>query len=165
MLTRPDEINNVDYWAYRLNEADKAGQLQYSVYLTNATGWEKIWQVHKEIITKVIPENAKILDAGCAFGRLSQLFSKENYIGVDFVPHFINRAKDMFPDKIFLVGDLVNLPFKDKEFDWAICISIRKMVQGKSSPEHWNKMEKELNRVSKKILILEYTSPEIYEIL
>jgi len=163
MFTRPDKINAEEYWSYRLDEAEKAGNLQYAVYLCNRNAWDIIWEKHKAIIAKEIPKNAKVLDAGCGpLARVSELF--ENYVGVDFSPAFIEKAKTLYPNKTFLVAKLEDLPFTLKEFDWAICISVKGMVVGKSSAEHWEKMEAELHRVAKHILILEYSSDE-YEIL
>jgi len=163
MLTRPDAVNSIEYWAYRLDEAEKAGEPQYAVYLANKTAWEQIWKEHQRIIKKEIPENANILDAGCALGRVSELFT--NYTGVDFAPAFVEKAKTLYPHKNFIVAKLEELPFEDKQFDWAICISVRGMIKGKSSPEHWERMEKELKRVAENILILEYTDCRVYEIL
>jgi len=163
MLTRPDEINKISYWAYRLAEAERMGEPQYAVYLANKTLWKQIWEAHNKIIAREIPKDAKVADMGCGLGRVSELF--ENYTGVDFSPAFIEKAKTLYPNKTFIIAKLEELPFKNKEFDWAICISIRKMVQGKSSPEHWLAMEKEIKRVAQKVLILEYINPQEYEIL
>lgn len=166
MLTRPDDINNIEYWAYRLSEAEKADNLQYSVYLTNKTNWNKIWEIHKEIFQKVIPKGTKILDAGCGYGRMSEDFPENSYTGVDFAPALIEKANTLYPDKKFVIAELDKLPFKKKEFDWVICASIKGMIIGKSSLEHWQRIEKELKRVGKKILILEYSfDPDEYEII
>jgi SAM-dependent methyltransferase len=163
MLTRRDDVNNIEYWAYRLSEAEKASEPQYAVYLTNKTNWNAIWEVHKKIIKREIPKEAKVGDMGCGLGRVSELF--ENYTGVDFAPAFIEKAKALYPNKTFIVAKLEDLPFKDKEFDWAICISVKGMVIGKSSAEHWQKMESEIKRVSKKVLLLEYKFTDEFEIL
>ena len=96
-----------------------------------------------------------MLDAACGYGRLSPIFEK--YIGVDFSPDFINIARKSFPKKEFLVANIKELPFEDNKFDWSICSSLKTMIEENSGEEEWNKMKKELLRVSKKILILEYT--------
>lgn len=163
MITGPDEVNREEYWRYRLSEAQKMSQLHYSVYLTRKEDWQNIEKAHREIISKEIPLSARVLDAGCGYGRGFEMLSPREYVGVDFSPDFISKAKELYAGD-FRVGDLANLPFKKGEFDWAVCISIKQMIIGKSSEEHWKKMEKELRRVAKKILILEYTNPEQYEI-
>lgn len=165
MITRPDDVNNEKYWAYRIDEAEKADNLQFSVYLMNKTNWGIVWDHHKKVINELIPKDAKVLDAGCGYGRVSELFDKDNYIGVDFAPAFIKKAKELYPDKKFIIGKIDNLPFKKHQFDWALCISVKQMIRGKSSQEHWDKIEKELKRVAKKVLILEYGNNDDYEIV
>jgi ubiquinone/menaquinone biosynthesis C-methylase UbiE len=88
-----------------------------------------------------------------------------NYIGVDFSPDFIDWSKKDNPNKEFLVADLKTLPFKDNEFDWAFCVSIKKMIEDNLGNQDWSKMQNELKRVAKKVLILEYEEPEKFEIL
>jgi len=154
------ETYSIDFWKQRIRGAGK--YLNYIYYQTNPLNWDKIERVHKEIIKKERVEG-KILDAGCGHGRISNWF--DDYTGVDFSPDLIEIGKRENPDKRFIQADLKKLPFKDKEFDWAICISIRHIVIRDSGQEEWNKIEKELKRVSKKILILDYSSPSEYEIL
>jgi ubiquinone/menaquinone biosynthesis C-methylase UbiE len=153
-------IEDINFWKDRINRAKKE-KMQYSVYLANDTTWNNIEAKHKEIAQKTC--KGKVLDAGCGYGRMSQWF--DDYLGIDFSPDFIEWAKELYPDKKFEVADLLDLPYKDKEFDWAVCGSVRGMIIGNLGKETWQKMELELKRVAKKILILEYSSPDKYEIL
>lgn len=144
-------VDKIGFWKHRIDTA----QLEhYSVYLANPSLWKKINDIHERIIKKYIKEDDKVLDAGCAYGRSSVLFN--NYVGIDFSPDFIELAKKKYPNKKFLVGNLKELPFKDKEFDWAFCISMKNMIVGNLGKEQWDIMEKELKRVAKHILLLEY---------
>ena len=144
-------VDKIEFWKQRI---DTAVSEHYSVYVANETLWAKINKVHERIIKSLIKDTDRVLDAGCAYGRSSVFFN--NYVGIDFSPDFIERAKKKFPDKTFMVGNLKELPFKDKEFDWAFCISIKKMIIDNCGEEEWLKMEKELKRVAHKVLILEY---------
>lgn len=153
-------VDQLDFWADRLRTAVS---LHYSVYVANEPLWNNINTHHRRIFDKIIPKDAKVLDAGCAYGRWSTHF--ENYVGVDFSPDFIKLAKEKFPEKIFLVANLKALPFSDKEFDWAFCVSIKTMVVNNLGEEEWDMMESELKRVAKKVLILEYENPEPFEVL
>lgn len=148
------EIDSVEFWAKRLQQAKDVGVIHYSVFLANPTLWARLLKAHLRIINQYIKPSDKVLDAGCGYGRMSTVF--ENYTGVDFSTDFIREAKNMFPDKDFRVADLRDLPFKDKEFDWGIAISIKNMIVGNLGKSEWNKMEKELRRVCKKVLLLEY---------
>jgi len=155
------ETYSIDFWKQRIKEAE-GRDLNFIYYQVETPRWEEIEKVHKEIIEKEKVEG-KILDAGCGHGRISKWF--DDYTGVDFSPDLIELGKRENPDKRFIQADLKKLPFKDKEFDWAICVSMRRMVIRDSGQEEWDKMEKELKRVSKKILILDYSSPREYTIL
>lgn len=147
-------VNKEDFWKWRLNEAEKS-RLYYSVYLTNEQDWKHIEDTHKGIMEPY--KDKKVLDAGCGYGRASEWFS--NYTGIDFSPDFIDKARELYPDKTFLKEDLKNLPFKDNEFDVAFCISIKEMIIGNLGEAEWEKMENELKRVAKKVILLEYTNP------
>lgn len=162
-------VDTIEFWKDRI---DTAVSEHYSVYVANEVLWKHINLAHEAILKKVV--SGKVLDAGCAYGRSSVFFDKENYTGVDFSPDFIAKAKSKYPDKNFVVGNLKELPFKDQEFDWAFCISIRKMVRDNLGDIEWDIMEKELKRVAKNVLILEYGTElpgagidgaDVYEIL
>lgn len=151
-------IDKHSFWKERIDNA----QLEhYSVYICPESTWEHIGKTHKDILAKTV--SGKVLDAGCGYGRASEWI--DDYTGVDFSPDFISKAKQKYPNKTFLQADLKALPFKDKEFDWSFCISMKAMVVGQMGIEEWQKMEDELKRVSKKVLLLEYTNPEEYIIL
>lgn len=155
-------IDTVNFWKERIDYAKKQGKEQFSVYQANDTLWSRITEIHKKVI-KQLGVNGKVLDAGCGFGRASEWFT--DYVGVDFSPDFIAEAKRKYPDRTFVQSDLKKLDFKDKSFDWVIVISIKEMIVDNLGQEEWDAIEKELKRVGKKVLILEYTEPERYEIV
>lgn len=73
---------------------------------------------------KVSLKDKKILDVGCHRGyQLNNLVflkgnSKDTY-GVDFIPSFINEAKNLNPGIDFKVMDFYNLDFKEEYFDFV----------------------------------------------
>lgn len=152
-------IDKLEFWKERIDHAVKD---HYTVYVVHEPGWKKINDAHIEIFRRTISPSDKVLDAGCGYGRMSEFFS--NYTGVDFSPDFIDMARKKYPGKEFIQGNLKALPFKDKEFDWAFCVSIKKMVRDNLGDEEWALMRKELKRVAKKLLILEYETPEDHEV-
>jgi len=153
-------VNKKEFWKDRIEFAEKTIE-HYSVFISNEDVWERINRDHEETFKREIKETDKVLDAGCAYGRSSIYFN--NYVGVDFSPDFIFKAIEKFPKKKFLVADIKKLPFEDKEFDVAFCISIKAMIASNLGEEEWLKMEKELHRVAKKVLIMEYTGSNEYE--
>lgn len=156
-------VDDINFWKGRIEEA-KRGYDHYSVYVANLTLWKFIEKNHRAIIHQHIRKSDAVLDAGCGYGRAVE-FLPTHYTGVDFSPDFIKLAKERYPDKTFIVSKLESLPFNDHDFDWAVCISIKTMIKNNLGEDAWLAMEKELKRVAKKILILEYEDPTQYEIL
>lgn len=164
-------VNKEEFWKERLEQAKKNGDVRYSVFIAHQTQWDSINAKHLEIIKAEIKDTDNVLDAGCGYGRLSEYI--KNYTGVDLSPDLIDEAKRLYPDKKFMVAKLESLPFKDKEFDVAVCVSIKAMIVANLGYGAWMEMLKELKRVAKKVLILEYgvadanceDNAEVYEIL
>jgi ubiquinone/menaquinone biosynthesis C-methylase UbiE len=154
------QVDKVEFWKQRIDTAVKP---HYTVYVTSEGDWKRINEEHSEIFKKEIREEDNVLDAGCGYGRWSELF--KNYTGVDFSPDFIKMAKKNYPNKLFLEANLKTLPFKDKEFDVVFCVSIKKMIEDNLGSGEWQEMEKELKRVAKKVLIMEYEDPKPYDVI
>jgi ubiquinone/menaquinone biosynthesis C-methylase UbiE len=149
-------VNKEDFWKWRLNEAP---ELRHSVYLTNEQDWKHINDTHEELLRPF--KDKRVLDAGCGYGRWSDFFG--NYTGIDFSPDFIDKAKELYPHKSFVKANLKDLPYGDNEFDMAFCVSVKEMIVGNLGTAEWELMFNELQRVAKKVLLLEYTNPEQYE--
>jgi ubiquinone/menaquinone biosynthesis C-methylase UbiE len=158
-------INTTEFWKDRLTKSKDYGDIHHSVYISSNKLWAHIEEVHFEILKREAGESTKILDAGCGYGRCASIFNPKCYVGVDFSPDFIDVAKREHKDHVFIREDLKKLPFKDKEFDMAFCISIEQMIVGNLGVDEWKSIEKELCRVAKKVLILEYENPEIFRTL
>lgn len=96
-------------------------------------------------------KNKKILDAGC--GDCSQLIEfKENYLfGIDFSKKMIFEARKKCKDAKLVIGDIRNLPFKDKSFDIVICIATLHHIKERKERI---KALKELKRVCKEKIML-----------
>lgn len=163
--TNEKQVNEPGFWRERLAEADALGVPHHSVYQTSDEDWRRIEETHRQIIAKHVKEGENVLDAGCGYGRLAELFKPEVYTGVDFASAFVDRAKRLYPEFRFVQAKLEELPFPEQMFDWAICVSIKRMVIGNVSEDFWNVQLAELKRVAKQVLILEYSNPQEYEIL
>lgn len=76
-----------------------------------------------EDFEKMLPKDAKILDAGCGVGQDTEHFSQDGFdvTGVDLSTGLIEEAKKLYPSGKFLVGDLRRLTFRENDFDavWA----------------------------------------------
>lgn len=154
-------VDNLNFWKERIRMAKNRNKLHHSVYISADGLWEKIYKTHLEVINKEIKPTDKVLDIGCGYGRMAPVF--DNYTGVDFSPDFIAEARTLYPDKKFIVANLNKLPFKKNEFDIGIAISIKHMIIGNLGGEKWEPMAKEIKRVCKKVIILEYGTFESKE--
>ncbi len=79
-------------------------------------------------LLELVRDGEKILDAGCGNGRLLEgIWRKVNYVGLDSSPTLIKYAKEKYggrPGVKFLVGDVLNLPFKDESFEKVFAIAL-----------------------------------------
>ena len=81
-----------------------------------------------DFLKKEIPVNGKVLDVACGYGRLTIPLQKTGYFmeGIDIASNLINAAKNKATkEKLnikFRVGDMRDLPHKEKSFDAVICI-------------------------------------------
>lgn len=157
-MTEP--IFETGYWRRRLQKNPKDEDLYKSVYICTADTWEEIGLRHKKVLAEKVGPQTTILDAGCGYGRLLTLLPEEwhgRYLGLDLSPDFVRLAKKIHRDFEFQQADLRNLNFlKDHSFDLGILISIRQMVISNVGIEAWEWIDRELRRVCKDILILEY---------
>jgi ubiquinone/menaquinone biosynthesis C-methylase UbiE len=67
------------------------------------------------------PKNARWLDLGCGTGAFTGLILKQcapaSVTGVDPAPAQVEHARKSFPDAAFQVGNSMEMPFKNDEFD------------------------------------------------
>ena len=73
-------------------------------------------------ILKIKPKS-NVLDICCGTGDFTSIISKieprANVIGLDFSTEMIKLAQKKNPKKVFIEGDVTNLPFKEGEFDFV----------------------------------------------
>jgi ubiquinone/menaquinone biosynthesis C-methylase UbiE len=147
------------YWRRRLAASREIHQ---SVFRCTYDRWWRIEQQQQRVLAKHIQPGDCILDAGCGYGRLLDLLPanwKGEYLGIDLSPDMIREATVRYGDRprcFFAVGDLRELPTGAGPFDWAILVSVRPMVIRNAGAEAWADMERELQRVSRRRLYLEY---------
>lgn len=62
----------------------------------------------------------KVLDVGCGTGRVLDMLNEVEYVGIDSSPEMIEKAGE----GQFLVGDGLDIPFLDGEFDVVLSIAV-----------------------------------------
>lgn len=77
-------------------------------------------------LKKYAQNGDKVLDLGCGYGRLSQIFAdkKVDYVGTDNAKKQIEIAKTRFPNARFLKSDSFLVPFGNNYFDKVFCLSV-----------------------------------------
>lgn len=134
--------------------------------MVKSKGWD--WKIVKDdstcvwknpsiesyyLINRWLSQNKKeFLDLGCGLGRHSILFGKNsfNVYCFDISEEAINKTKDWAEkEKLHLnykIGDMINLPYKDEQFDCILC----RNVISHTDTEGMKKVIKEIFRVLKK---------------
>lgn len=93
--------------------------------------WDKGKQeVRFDILTSLYNFDGKsVLDIGCGFGDLNKILHQKckryEYVGIDLVADFINKAKELYlaPGINFLEGEFLDYKF-EKKFDYIIASGI-----------------------------------------
>lgn len=153
MTYSSNRTQDLEFWRERIRESPE------DILRAMGAGfdWETIDAAHKTVFKK-LGVSGVVLDVGCGPGRSTpRWFSPDNYVGIDFLPEFIEAARRRFPLHRFGVQDITrSLPFRSGEFDWALLISVKVVIAPVVGKETWDRVEKELKRVARNVLILEY---------
>jgi len=97
-------------------------------------------------LAKYASADEKILDSGCASGRLFEVLEKVDYHGIDISEKLIEIAKYKYPSGKFQATNALNSPFPENFFDKAYSISVLHNI---SSREFQLQYLKEIKRVLK----------------
>ena len=138
-----------------------------SVYDIDPTTWLGILDQTKRILSDYLKPGMSLLDAGCAYGSASAYLPEGiEYLGVDLSPDFIDIARIAYPTRQFKVADVREMhQYADHRFDFTLCRSVRRIVIDNLGQEEWDKMQRELLRVAKKLILIEYEDLPKYEVL
>lgn len=150
---------DINFWEERLEESEDPLEAVGSGF-----NWLALDVKHREILGRYY-KGGKVLDVACGIGRTCKWFKPENYLGIDFVPGFIEVAKEKNPKHEFRVLDVKQypLPFDDDEFELGLLISVKKVIGPVIGLGKWLKIEDELKRICNKVLILEYGANDPFE--
>jgi SAM-dependent methyltransferase len=92
-----------------------------------------------------IPDNSLIGDIGCGNGKNMIYNKKCEYKGCDFSIELVNICNKQNLNVIY--GDVLNIPFKDNEFDHTMCVAV---LHHLSNIDKRKKAIQELLRITKK---------------
>ena len=114
---------------YEENEANR------DVYYKRAVGESPEMECSKalgDMLSEYVKDNESILDVGCAVGHYYRSLKKRikvefTYTGVDPYKILIDKALEAWENEKnvnFKIGNIYNLPFNDKSFDYVICNNV-----------------------------------------
>jgi len=99
----------------------------------NQTRKRPVWPELSKLAERV-SSGARVLDAGCGNGRLLEVFKDKEveYLGVDFSPELIKKARQNYPQAKFLVADVLDLgSLAEVDFDWVFSVAVLHHLPGK----------------------------------
>lgn len=87
-----------------------------------------------EEMVKHISDDTNILDVGCNFGDFLKYMIEEktkfkSYTGFDFSPVAINRAKVLFPNYRWLLGDCSTFMVEYNKYDTVVCMQMLEHIE------------------------------------
>jgi ubiquinone/menaquinone biosynthesis C-methylase UbiE len=105
---------NIDFWENLLANLPES--------------YKKWFEEEKKYLQKTITPGAKVLEVGCGDGRniFDILPVTKNVIGIDHDTKAVKDAKNNFsnyPTIKIRKADATDLPFKDEEFDFVMCMT------------------------------------------
>jgi len=146
-----NNIYNIDFWEKVLKNLPLA--------------YKEWFEKEREYLQLNITKNAKVLEVGCGEGRsLKDIINiTENLTGIDHDPYAVKKAKTNLKghSKInVLRAEATNIPFKDKSFDFVICMTTFANFGDKK-----DKVLEEMKRVltDKGYIIISVFSEEAFE--
>tara|TARA_B100001123_G_C15262737_1_gene1007231 strand:- start:939 stop:1595 length:657 start_codon:yes stop_codon:yes gene_type:complete len=124
--------NELDYTTFY----DKKAKSQTKDFLKANWSSEKSMQSRFKVLSKVVKkiDNTKVLDIGCGPGNLeTYLRSKYKNLemtGVDTSESMLSSAKSNNPKIKFMIGNIVDLPFKKNSFDLTVSLGVLQNFDG-----------------------------------
>jgi ubiquinone/menaquinone biosynthesis C-methylase UbiE len=108
------EIKNINFWKRLLKNLPKS--------------YKSWFEDEKVFLQKIITKDSKVLEVGCGDGRsLNYIINiTQNIIGIDNDDIAVKDAKINFknyPNVKILLAEASKLPFKDKSFDFVMCMT------------------------------------------
>jgi len=81
-----------------------------------------LFEQERRALDRHFDGEGRVLDVGCGTGRTTAPLDRLGYdvVGIDVSEDMVTRARDLFPDIDFRVGDVTDLAFRDDAFDYAV---------------------------------------------
>ena len=115
---------------------------QFKPWHNNSGDWEEIWSRQSaekilnksfsgslgecEPITKYLPKDLPVLEAGCGLGQVVRVLSSRGYQveGVDYAEETIRRVREAAPDLNVRIGDIYHLDVPNETYGGYISLGV-----------------------------------------
>ena len=108
--------NNKNYWQKRWEDIPADEPMQN----------KNVYPLKYAISTIGLDKNGKILEAGCGAGRVLRYYHNNGFKvkGFDFIKTAVNKLRKKDSSLDVEVGDITNMNFKNKSFDYILCFGL-----------------------------------------
>ena len=159
-----------EFWAQRIKESlDNGGTIRDAICTSGAAYWDRINAATAKVLDPHIKRGDVILDIACGCGDLVECLPVKDvtYLGIDFVPEFIEEARRRFPREMFITCDLFRLhEFTSNGYDLVIGRGVvDDVVYGKGEWEEKGILP-ELKRIARrKVILMSFVDPSVHTVI
>lgn len=85
-----------------------------------------VWGDFAKTTKEIDFANKKVLDLGCGNGRIFEFLTDKKisgYFGIDQSEELVKIAKNRYPEGHFIIGNILETPYKNEQFDIVICLA------------------------------------------
>lgn len=161
----PLRVTTEKFWRTRLWEVVANGlELHQIIFRTDITNWSNIQRDTGKMLRSILPPSCRILDAGCGYGALYEVlhavphFAGVEYTGLDLSKDLIGIAKLRYPDADFQEMSMEDADYPESYFDYTIVRSVQGMLHENDCTSTWSIAFANIKRMSKNIILAEYSS-------
>ena len=120
---------------------------------------KKKWHAEHQAVDSFLaslPDQLSVIDVPAGTGRFFPLYARHQHmvhardISDDMLASARENTVEMIPEPVIKIGDIMDLDYPENNFDIALCVRLMNLV----SPDKFRTAFKELNRVSRRYIIL-----------
>jgi ubiquinone/menaquinone biosynthesis C-methylase UbiE len=111
---------------------------------------------HRKLFLKELKklEFNSVLEVGCGSGvnleLINKKFPKVSLAGIDINEEAVDNAKELLPEALMSIGDILTLPYEDKTFDVVLADAVLMYIL----PEEIEQVASEMKRIARKYIIV-----------
>ncbi len=127
--------NYKEFYRKFSNKREFGGEFSHLDHLVK-NRFMDIWGHVFNIVLRRQPRS--ILDIGCGVGinlPLAKIFDRVDFHGLDYAENALKKARELYPDVTFHVGDAFNMEFEDSSFEMCILSGVLILYKDASDRE------------------------------